>query len=147
AALPKSGIWTAVSPGMTTEGPAPAFWVSPNDTGWDVFPRQVGPNNFTYEAVRLGPTGNVIAGPTDILSPHWGSLQFTPTLLGNGAGPVLIFDGIRGTTGPYSRGCVYGALAGSSVWTIAGWTLSNDCHGPVPAAAEAGPNGKVLAAA
>ena len=147
AALPKTGIWTAVSAGMTTEGPAPAFWVSPNGTGWDVFPRQLGPNSFTYEAVQLGPGGKVAKGPGDILSPHWGSLQFTPTLLGDGAGVILVFDGIRGTTGPYSLGCVYGAVPGSPTWTIAGWTLSNDCHDPVPAAAEAGPTAKVLAAA
>jgi hypothetical protein len=147
AALPKIGIWTAVSAGMTTESPAPAFWVSPNGTGWDVFARQAGPNNFTYEAVQLNGLGKVTHGPADILAPHWGSLQFAPTLLGDGAGPVLVFDGIRGTTGPYSLGCVYGALPGKTSWTIAPWSLSADCHDPVPAAAENSSNGKVLAAA
>lgn len=147
AALPKIGIWTAVSASMRTESPAPAFWISPNGTGWDVFPRQTGPNEFTYEAVRLGPAGNVISGPTDILSPHWGSLQFAPTLLGDGAGPLLVFDGIRGTSGAYSRGCVYGAVPGSSAWILQPWTLSADCLNPVAAAAESTPNAKVLAAA
>lgn len=146
-ALPKLGIWTAVSAGMTTESPAPALWVSPNGTGWDVFPRQAGPNNFTYEAVRLGPLGNVTHGPADIFATHWTSLQFGPALLGNGAGPVLIFDGIRGSSGVYSRGCVYGAVPGPSAWTVQPWTLSHDCAGPVPAAAESTPNAKVLAAA
>lgn len=147
AALPKLGIWTAVSSGMITESPAPALWVSPNGTGWDVFPRQVGANNFTYEAVRLGPFGSVTHGPADIFASHWGSLQFGPTLLGDGAVPVLIFDGIRGSSGAYSLGCVYGALAGPSTWTVQPWTLSHNCAGPVPAAAENGPNAKVLAAA
>ncbi len=146
-AVPKIGIWTAVSPGMNTESPAPAFWVSPTGTGWDVFPRVLGPNTFTYEAVRLGPAGKVTDGPADILSPHWGSLQGAPTLLGDGAGPVLIFSGIRGTTGPYSHGCVYGALPTSSPWTMQPWTLSADCVNPVPGAAENTPNAKVLAAA
>jgi hypothetical protein len=145
--LPKLGIWTAVSPGMRTESPAPAMWVSPNGTGWDVFPREAGANNFTYEAVQIGPLGSVTHGPADILAPHWGSLQFAPTLLGDGAGPILIFSGIRGSSGPYSRGCVYGAVPGSAAWTLAPWSLSADCVNPVPAAAESAPNAKVLAAA
>lgn len=146
-ALPKLGIWTAVSPGMNTESPAPALWVSPAGIGWDVFPRQVGPDNFTYEAVRLNQAGKVIAGPTDIFAIHWGSLQFGPTLLGMNGTPLLIFDGIRGTSGPYSLGCVYGALGGASKWTVEPWTLSKNCVNPVAAAAESNPSAKTLAAA
>lgn len=147
AALPKIGIWTAVSSGMKPESPAPAFWVSPNGTGWDVFERQVGGNNFTYEAVQLNALGKVTHGPADMLSPHWGSLQLGPTLLGHGAGPVLVFNGQRGTTGPYSHGCVYGAVPGTTSWTIQSWSLSADCVNPVSAAAESSNAGKVLAAA
>jgi len=146
-ALPKSGIWTAVSAGMTTESPAPALWVAPNGVGWDVFPRQIGPNNFTYEAVQIGPSGSVAQGPADILAIHWGSLQFSPTLLGDGAKPLLIFNGERGSTGVYALGCVYGALGGSPKWTVQSWTLSSNCVNPVAAAAESAPNAKVLAAA
>lgn len=145
--LPKLGIWTAVSPGMRTESPAPAMWVSPNGTGWDVFPREVGANNFTYEAVQIGPLGSVTHGPADILAPHWGDLQFAATLLGDGAVPILIFSGIRGSSGPYSRGCVYGAVPGPAAWPLASWSLSADCVDPTPAAAESTPNAKVLAAA
>jgi hypothetical protein len=147
AALPKLGIWTWVSQGMTTESPPPALWVSPNGTGWDVFPRQLGAGNFTYEVVKLGPFGSVASGPADIFAIHWGSLQFGPTLLGDGAVPVLVFDGIRGTTGPYSRGCVYGAAPGKTTWTLQPWTLSHDCVNPVAAAAENTPSARVLAAA
>jgi len=146
-ALPKSGIWTAVSPGMNVESPAPALWVSPNGVGYDVFARQVGPSNFTYEAVRLSLLGSVASGPTDIFAIHWGSLQFGPAILGDGAVPVLVFSGLRGTTGPYSRGCVYGAVGGAGKWTVQPWSLSSDCLNPQPAAAENANSGKVLAAA
>jgi hypothetical protein len=147
-ALPKAGIWTALSGGMITEAPAPALWVSPNGVGYDVFPREVGPNNFTYEAVRVGPGGSVAAGPTDIFpGKHWGSIQFGPTLLGHGAVPLLVFDGIRGSTGVYSLGCVYGVVGGPGLWALQPWSLSHDCAGPVPAAAERTPGGTVLAAA
>ncbi len=148
AALPKLGIWTAVSAGMTAESPAPALWVAPNGLGWDVYPRQVGPNNFTYEAVQIGAGGSVTHGPADIFpGAHWGSLQFGPTLLGAGSKPLLAFSGQRGTSGPYSRGCVYGALGGTSAWAVQPWTLSFNCVNPVSAAAESAPNAKVLAAA
>jgi hypothetical protein len=146
-ALPKSGIWTIVSSGMTVESPAPAMWVSPNGTGWDVFARQFGPNNFSYEAVQQGLTGGVKGVPTDIFAKHWGSLQFGPALLGEGAVPVLVFSGLRGTPDKYNLGCVYGAVGGPSTWTLTGWSLSSDCHNPVPAAAETSPSGKTLAAA
>jgi hypothetical protein len=148
-ALPKAGIWTVLSGGMLTESPGPALWVSPNGVGYDVFARQLGPNIFTYEAVRIGPGGSVAAGPTDIFpGAHWGSLQFGPTLLGHGTVPVLVFDGIRGSTGVYSLGCVYGVVGGAS-WTLQPWSLSNNCHNPVPAAAESNVSGaaNVLAAA
>jgi hypothetical protein len=146
-ALPKTGIWTVLSTGMAVESPAPALWMAPNGIGWDVFARQVGPSNFTYEAVRLGPGGAVASGPTDIFKIHWGSLQFGPTLLGDGAVPVLVFSGLRGTTGPYARGCVYGAVGGAGAWTVQPWSLSSDCLNPVSAAAERTNSGSVLAAA
>src|SRR5947209_6876309 len=71
AALPKSGIWTGLSAGMTVESPPPALWVAPNGVGWDVFPRQIAPNVFTYEAVQVGTAGKVIKGPADIFAKHW----------------------------------------------------------------------------
>src|SRR6266700_261271 len=89
AALPKSGIWTALSAGMTTEAPAPALWVAPNGVGWDVFPRQIAPNVFTYEAAQVGTSGKVIKAPADIFAAHWGSLEFPATLLGIGTKPLL----------------------------------------------------------
>jgi hypothetical protein len=148
AALPRSGIWTAVSAGMNAESPAPALWVAPNGVGWDVFPRQVGPNNFTYEAVQAGTSGKVIHGPADTFAAaHWGSLQSDPTLLGVGLEPLLIFAGLRGSSGVYSLGCVYGALGSPTTWAVAPWTLSQSCVNPVPAAAESGPSAKVVAAA
>lgn len=113
-----------------------------------MFPRQVGPNNFTDEAVQLGLFGSVTHGPADIFpGAHWGALQFGPTLLGNGAAPVLIFNGSRGMSGPYSRGCVYGAVPGKSSWILEPWTLSHDCVNSVAAAAESTPSARKLAAA
>ena len=147
-ALPKSGIWTALSAGMTTEAPAPALWTAPNGVGWDVFPRQIGPNVFTYEAARVGTSGKVISGPADIFAAHWGSLEFPATLLGVGARPLLVFSGQRGTTGVYSRGCVYGALGGGTAkWALESWSLSANCVNPVAAAAESNAIANVLAAA
>jgi hypothetical protein len=147
AALPKTGIWTALSAGMTTEAPAPALWVAPNGTGWDVFPRQVAPNVFTYEATQLGTSGKVVKAPADIFATHWGSLEFPATLLGVGARPLLVFSGEQGSTGPYSRGCVYGALGGQGKWALEPWSLSANCVNPVAAAAESNALANVLAAA
>ena len=148
-ALPKSGIWTALSAGMTVGNAAPAFWVAPNGVGWDVFPRQLPtPNTFTYEAAQVGTSGKVISGPADIFATHWGSLEFPATLLGAGARPLLVFSGQQGSTGPYSRGCVYGALGGGTAkWTLEPWSLSANCLNPVATAAESSASGKVLAAA
>ncbi|MBO0840624.1 MAG: carboxypeptidase regulatory-like domain-containing protein [Sciscionella sp.] len=56
-----------------------------------------------------------------------------------------MFDGQQSTSGPYSAGCIYGARAGTSPWTLQTWSLSNDCTDPVGSAAE-GHSG-VLAAA
>jgi hypothetical protein len=147
AALPKSGIWTGLSAGMTVESPPPALWVAPNGVGWDVFPRQIGPNIFTYEAVQVGTTGKVIKGPADIFAKHWGSIEFPATLLGVGAKPLLVFSGLQGS-GVYNLGCVYGALGGGTAkWTLQPWTLSANCVNPAAAAAESNANAKVLAAA
>ena len=96
-ALPKSGIWTALSAGMTVEVPAPAFWVAPNGVGWDVFPRQIAPNVFTYEAAQVGTSGKVIKAPADIFATHWGALEFPATLLGIGTRPLLVFSGEQGS--------------------------------------------------
>jgi hypothetical protein len=147
-ALPKSGIWTALSAGMTTEAPEPALWVAPNGVGWDVFPRQISPNVYTYEAAQVGTSGKVIKAPADIFATHWGSLEFPATLLGVGTKPLLVFSGEQGTTGVYSRGCVYGALGGGTAkWTLEPWSLSANCVNPVAAAAESNASAKVLAAA
>ncbi len=148
AAFPKQGAWTALSGGMATESPAPVLWVAPNGTAWDLFPRQAGPNNFTYEAARLGAGGSVASGPADIFpGAHWTSVQFGPTLLGDAGWPLLVFDGIRGSSGAYSLGCAYGALAGPTGWALRPWTLSYRCVGAVSAAAESNAKAKVLAAA
>ena len=120
---------------MLTESPAPAVWMSADGHAWDVFPRETAPT-WTYEAVQIAPNGTVSA-PADVFgTAHWNSLQFGPTLLPSGNRPILIFDGSRGTSGPYSRGCVYGILAGSATWTLEPWTLSHDCVNPQPGAAE-----------
>jgi hypothetical protein len=145
--LPKFGIWTAVSAGMTVEAGDPALWVAPSGLAWDVYERQIAPNNFTYEAVQIAPSGKVAKGSTDIFAAHWGSLQYGPTLLGDGGKPLLVFDGGRGSSGPYSRGCVYGALGGASTWTLEPWTLSFNCANPLSQAAESNQNAKVLATA
>jgi hypothetical protein len=148
AALPKSGIWTGLSTGMTTEVPAPALWVAPNGVGWDVFPRQIAPNVFTYEAAQVGTTGKVIKGPADIFATHWGSLEFPATLLGDSGKPLLVFSGGQGSTGVYSRGCVYGALGGvTAKWALEPWSLSANCVNPQASAGESNANAKVLAAA
>jgi hypothetical protein len=147
AALPKSGIWTVLSSGMTTETAAPALWVAPNGVGWDVFPRQIGPGVFTFEAAQVGTTGKVIKAPFDIFATHWGSIEFPATLLGIGAKPLLIFSGEQGSTGVYSRGCVYGALGGAAKWALEPWSLSASCINPVAAAAESNANAQALAAA
>lgn len=146
-ALPKSGIWTALSAGMTAEVPAPALWVAPNGVGWDVFPRQIAPNVFTYEAAQVGTSGKVIKAPADIFATHWGALEFPATLLGIGTRPLLVFSGEQGTTGVYSLNCVYGALGGAAKWALESWSLSSSCNNPVAAAAESNASAKVLAAA
>ncbi|HXY43519.1 MAG TPA: carboxypeptidase-like regulatory domain-containing protein, partial [Acidimicrobiales bacterium] len=62
-------------------------------------------------------------------SDTWGSLSPFPTLLPYGKEMVVVFDGTRGTTGPYSQGCIVVATSAKPTWVLEPWSLSQDCVG------------------
>jgi hypothetical protein len=141
-----TGPWQTLDSSKTVQSGTPTVWLNNKNVASVMWLRQPGSNNFNYEAATISAAGKISGGLTDVFSgAHWGSLSNEPTLLGDNGQPVVVFTGLRGTSGPYSLGCIYGARAGTSPWTLQTWSLSNDCVNPVGSAGE-GKSG-VLAAA
>ena len=142
----KPGSWIALSPtsGIPEAG-TPAVWENAAGDAWVLWQRPAGPDK-TYEVAEVGPTGRLVNKPTDIFAGHhWGSLTGQPTLVGQGAKPLVVFDGLSGVPGPYNDGCIYGALSGATPWVLQSWSLSNNCTNPVGGATE-GTSGTLAAA-
>lgn len=141
-----SGPWQTVDSSPAVQSATPTVWLNSKNVATVLWLRQPAANNFTYGAASVSAAGKFTGVITDVFSgAHWGSLSNEPTLLGDNGQPLVVFAGLRGTTGPYSRGCIYGARAGASPWALQSWSLSNDCVNPVGSAGE-GKSG-VLAAA
>jgi hypothetical protein len=139
----KPGKWTAL--GLTTQAGTPAVWQSPSRTTFILWKRELSGNDSTYEVAKVSHKGKV-STPADVFKgAHWGSLSGAPTLVADGSHPLVVFNGVTGTSGIYHAGCVYGAADDASPWTLQPWVLSGDCANPV------GPGAKdkngVLAAA
>jgi hypothetical protein len=135
----RPGAWTALAPtaGIPEAG-TPTVWESGAGNAWVLWQRAAGANK-TYEVAEVGPTGRLVGKAADIFAGHhWGSLSGQPTLVGQASKPLVIFDGLSGVPGPYNAGCVYGALSGTSPWSLQTWSLSNNCTNPVGGAAEGG---------
>ena len=143
----KPGSWIPLGASLQTpESGNPVIWMGKDNRGWVVWTREVSVNNFTYDVAILKPNGGISVQPVSTFQgTGWQSLSGEPTLLTQGSQPILVFDGGRGTTGPYSYGCIYGALPGRSQWVLQPWTLSNNCSNPVGTAGES-KNGTLSAA-
>jgi hypothetical protein len=120
------------------EGAGNKVWVL-----WGTEPKV---SKFTYDVAVVAPTGALVAKASSIFgTSYWDSLSGVQTLVTGTTGPEVVFDGGLGVTGPYSRGCVYGAQLGAPTWTLQPWSLSANCTNPIGGAAEG--KGGVLAAA
>jgi hypothetical protein len=138
------GKWTAL--GLTTQTTTPAVYEGPDHRAWVLWMTEPHTSQFTYEVAAIAPSGAIASAPSSIFgTKYWGSLSDQPTLVAGGAGPLAIFDGSAGSTGPYSYGCVVGTQEAASKWTLQPWSLSANCTNPVGGAA-AGKGGVVAAA-
>ena len=95
--------------------------------------RNLAANSFTYEVNKVAANGKPSAATDIFAGGHWGSLSNAPTLLNSHGKPLAVFDGTRGTSGSYSKGCIYGASGASQPWQLQTWSLSNDCANPIGA--------------
>jgi hypothetical protein len=141
-----TGPWKTLDSSKTVQSTTPTVWLNSKNVATVLWLRQPGGNNFNYEAGTISATGKIAGGLTDVFAgAHWGSLSNEPTVLGDNGQPLVVFTGLLSTTGPYSLGCIYGARAGTSPWTLQTWSLSNNCVNPVGSAGEGKPG--ALAAA
>ncbi len=138
AAAPAPGKWTEISAGLggVNESGTPTVWLSPSDVATVIWLREPTGSHFTYEEAVVSPSGTVSSGPLSIFgSSTWDSLTSQPTLVSAGAKPLLVMEGVKGTVGPLSTGCIVGATPGSPTWTVLTWSLSNNCANPIGGAA------------
>ncbi len=136
AALPKPGQWIVLSTATTVSpGGNPTVWLGPDNRAWILWHRSAGTLQ-TYELAIIGKDGGISTKPADIFTgAHWGSLSQQPVFVSNGSTPMLVFSGGRGSVGPYSQGCVVGAVPASPSWKLETWSLSANCLNPISAAA------------
>jgi len=144
-AASKPGTWSALWTTPAPQAGVPAVWEGPDHRAWVLWGWEKS-SQYTYEYAVLGANGGVAVKPADVFAgQHWGSLSGTPAFVSDGAKPILIFSGIR-ASGPYSNGCIVGALPGKPRWQLQSWSLSNNCLNPVNGGAAVGPVGEVAAA-
>jgi hypothetical protein len=141
-----TGPWHLVDGTGKARAGAPVLWENSSHVATVLWYRQDGPSDFTYQTITVSAKGKPAASSTDAFNgQHWEALSFSPTLLSSGGKPLVVFDGSKGSNGPYSLGCVYGARGDASPWTLQNWSLSADCVNPIGPAAENG-SGTLLAA-
>lgn len=141
---PQPGHWIVLAASPVPSSGTPAVWLGPDNRAWVLWQRPAGASH-TYDLDILNKDGGIASGPTDIFSAeHWASLSQQPVFVSNGSAPLLVFSGGRGTTGPYSQGCVVGAVPAPSSWKLETWSLSANCLNPISAAA-VGRNGVLSA--
>jgi hypothetical protein len=141
------GLWANLAvPGA--ESMTPAVWEAAGGDAYVVLLSEMKASEFTYEAAEISPLGTVLIPPSSIFGTHyWGSLSDQPTIVGQGANPLVVFDGSRSNlaSDPYSRSCVVGAVGPTLPWGLQTWSLSASCYNPVGAATETA-NGEISAA-
>lgn len=143
----KAGAWHTLATGADIQAGTPAVWTDAGNRAWVLWQRKPAPNESTYEYAAIASNGKLSVAPSDAFAGHhWAGLSGSPTLLGQGGKPLVVFNGGNGVNGSdYNLGCVYGALGGTSPWTLQPWSLSNNCVNPVGSAAQSATG--VLAAA
>lgn len=141
----KAGRWKSL--GTTTQAGTPAVWTDASNRAWVLWQRMPSASQFTYQYAAIASNGSLAVQPTDAFAGHhWAALSGSPTLLGQGGKPLVVFNGGNGIGGSdYNAGCVYGALGTSAPWTLQPWSLSASCVNPVGGAAQSATG--VLAAA
>jgi hypothetical protein len=137
AGAPKLGHWTTLSGAKTTvESGTPAIWQDSKHRASVLWLREISSNEFTYEVEPVAANGKPGTAVDAFAGGHWGSLSNEPTLVGSGGKPLVVFTGLKGTSGDYATGCIFGADGSSQPWTLESWSLSNKCINPVGAAGE-----------
>jgi hypothetical protein len=134
------GYWTELAKtlGATFTG-TPAVWLAPDDTATILWQRHIHNTNYTYEDILVDAAGTTVGAPVSIFGgTGWLGLTDDPVLVSDGSSPEIIFSGGRddSNSDPYSKGCVYGAVAAKPQWTLQGWSLSDDCYNPIPGGTE-----------
>ncbi len=133
---PKLGHWTTIGSGKQVVPGTPAVWMSPKSTGYALWLRHPTNGTATYELAKVAPKGAVTPSADIFKGANWTSLTYAPAIVSQGSSPLLVFNGAKGTTGAYSRGCVYGALGTAVPWQLQTWSLSADCVNPIGGSVE-----------
>ncbi|HET6878298.1 MAG TPA: hypothetical protein VFH38_12265 [Jatrophihabitans sp.] len=136
ASAPALGHWTNLSGTAGIESGTPAIWQDAKHRAYVLWLRTVGASSFTYDVSTVAANGTPSAAVDVFSGGHWGALSNEPTLLAQSGKPLVVFDGIKGTTGSYAKGCIYGAAGTAQPWALQSWSLSNDCVNPVGSAGE-----------
>jgi hypothetical protein len=141
-AVKRSGHWFLLDTSASVQSATPTVWKSGSGTAYVLWLRKPTSSRYTYDVSRIAASGKAGA-PADIFKgSSWGSLSNEPTLVNQGKNPLVVFDGARGTSGPYSKGCAYGALGAKVPWKLQSWSLSHVCVNSVGPAGE-GKNGQL----
>ena len=133
---PKLGNWTTIGSGKQVVTGTPAVWMSPKNTASVLWLRHPTNCTATYELAKVAPKGAVTPSADIFKGANWTSLTYAPAIVSQGSSPLLVFNGAKGTTGAYSRGCVYGALGTAVPWQLQTWSLSADCVNPIGGSVE-----------
>lgn len=134
---PSPGHWSRLDPSQPPAGLGPpSVLTSASGTATTIWLRKLSATRFTYEVATIAPDG-ALGKATDIFgSDTWQGLSPWPTLLPYHKGLIVVFEGGRGSTGPYSHGCIVGAVSSASTWVLQPWSLSSDCVDTVGGATE-----------
>lgn len=134
----KAGRWHTLGAGVDIQAGTPTVWTDAGNRAWVLWLRKPTSSTSTYQYAVVASHGSLAVPPTDALAGHhWAALSGSPTLLGQGGRPLVVFDGQNGVGGSdYNAGCVYGALGASSPWALQSWSLSNGCTNPTGDAAQ-----------
>jgi hypothetical protein len=135
-AVKKSGHWFLLDTSASVQSGTPTVWKARSGTAYVLWLRKLTASKYTYQSSRIAGSGRASASTDIFVGAHWGSLSNSPTLVSSGKKPLVVFDGARTTSGPYSKGCVYGALGAGAPWTMQTWSLSNVCVNPAGTAGE-----------
>jgi Carboxypeptidase regulatory-like domain len=130
----KPGAWITL--GTTTQAMTPVLYEGPDHRTYVLWAESLGAGKATYDVAVLAPNGAIAMPAASIFGTnYWDGLEDLPTIVAQGPRPLLVFSGGK-SAGPYSDGCVVGALGPQIPWVLQNWSLSADCINPIATASE-----------